>query len=713
MPAFAADKPGTLPDKIVVNKNFVELLNGTEAVPVVVTINTLRRASARDLLEPASRAAVKAGIAADLDAAVAGLVPGRNVLKLTTSPRFATRLTPAEIKALAASPTVASIEYDIQVEKHLDQAIPIVQANTVHSAGGNGRGLSVAIIDDGAQRSHPFLGNRHIAAAEACFIAGSSACPNGTGSQIGAGASEAAPGQSHGTHVAGITVGRRSGAAGPRTGVAFASRYIPINVFGPFGSTGFSNLDRAFEHVEDLVLEGNNRYKIAAVNMSIGGNRFRTECDSALPNTKAVLERLRALGIPVAISAGNNSWDDDMGAPGCISTAVSVASVGKTSARASYSNINRTTDLFSVGGEFGDCVVSSVQTNAFDAFCGTSMSSPMVAGQFAVLKQLFPNATPAQMLAALQRTGQAITTPVHTKPLTKLERARQFLLNPTPPTNDAFAKAVNLPLNGYLAGNNTYATRQTGERRHVTATDGQTIWYKIRVPTGGSVTIDTLGSDFDTVLAVYSETSLAALSTPVAANNDVGGAQKASTVSFNADRNRLYYVAVGGAAPGEEGHVVISTAVQPLPPTNDAFASSRAVSSPPVGGAVALRSSNLLATTEAGEPIQGFESATVWYRFRTSAAGRWIVETAQSDFDTTLAVYDGTTLQNLNLVLYNDDRSATDRTSRVVFTGVANKVYFVQVGGYNNAQGNIRLRIAAPRPAPGAAVEEVSLIEMK
>ncbi|MBH0237861.1 S8 family serine peptidase [Methylobrevis albus] len=686
--AASADETG---GKIVVTKEFAKLLDGTAPIPVVVTV-ALASADAvtAQLDDAATRGAAKAAIAATLDAAVAGLVPGKAVLKLTTSPRFATKLTTAEIKALATDPRVVAINYDVPVFKDLTQSIPQIQANTLQSAGGTGSGRTVAIIDDGAQRSHPFLGNRHIAAAEACFIAGTTGCPNGTGEQIGAGAAEAKPGQSHGTHVAGIAIGRNTLAGNPRLGVARAARYIPINVFGPFSGTAFSNLDRAFEHVEDLVLTNNNTHRIASVNMSIGGGGSSGQCDDNFPNTKAILTRLRNRDVPVMISAGNGGGNDFMGAPGCISTAISVSSVSKTSVPSTFTDINETTDLFAPGGEFGDCIVSSVQTNSYAAFCGTSMASPHVAGAFAALKQLFPAAKAPQILAALQQTGQLIQDTIHKKPLIKLERARLFLLNPVPPSNDAFARALTLPINASLSTNNAFATRQTGERRHVVSTDDKTLWYKFRA-TGGLVTIDTLGSDFDTVLAVYDETTLETLSTPVASNNNVSATQLASRVSFNTVANRLYYVAVGSLRASTYGHVVISTVGTVPPPPNDNFAAARTLTIP-AAGILSLTGSNRGSSAESGEP---YSTATVWFRFRAAAAGTWQIDTNGSNYDTKLGVYRGTAVNALTAIAQDDD-GGDGVNSLVRFNAVANTLYYVQVGGFNGSTGNFTLRIANP-----------------
>lgn len=63
--------------------------------------------------------------------------------------------------------------------------------------------------------------------------------------------------------------------------------------------------------------------------------------------------------------------------------------------------------------------------------------------------------------------------------------------------------------------------------------------------------MDTQGSDFDTLLAVYSGDAVNSLSA-VASNNDDGGAQ--STVSFTATAGNTYRIAVDGSN-AESGNI--------------------------------------------------------------------------------------------------------------------------------------------------------------
>jgi hypothetical protein len=108
-------------------------------------------------------------------------------------------------------------------------------------------------------------------------------------------------------------------------------------------------------------------------------------------------------------------------------------------------------------------------------------------------------------------------------------------------------------------GTNVRATRQSGEPRHAGSNGGKSVWWTWTAPASGSVTVDTIGSGFDTLLAVYTGTSVSALST-VASNNNASGAGRASKVTFTATAGRAYQIAVDGYK-GASGSVVLHLAM--------------------------------------------------------------------------------------------------------------------------------------------------------
>ncbi|KPQ06338.1 MAG: subtilase family serine protease [Rhodobacteraceae bacterium HLUCCA12] len=123
------------------------------------------------------------------------------------------------------------------------------------------------------------------------------------------------------------------------------------------------------------------------------------------------------------------------------------------------------------------------------------------------------------------------------------------------PVNDDFADRSPMSGPGRYTGSNVGATNETGEPTHAGRTSADnSVWWRYTPSSSGEVTIDTDGSDFDTVLAVYTGSAVNALS-EVASNDDAIGLQ--SRVVFNATAGTSYAIAVAGYG-GADGDIVLN-----------------------------------------------------------------------------------------------------------------------------------------------------------
>lgn len=312
---------------------------------------------------------------------------------------------------LRANPAVVAIRPDTRERALLLESSEIVQALELHGRGITGTGWAVAVVDTGAESSHYFLGGRVV--AEACFSATGS-CPNGQSEMVGSGAGEPcafAPATClHGTHVAGIAVG--SGTRG--FGVARGADLISLQVFSrftgddcdegeedPCARTYLSDTLKALEHVYSL----RHDHRIAAVNLSIGGDTYSSEaaCDAADPRAE-IIELLRAAGIATVAAAGNDALSGSLSSPGCVSAAVSVTATSDADTLASFANIADFLDLAAPGV----AIQSSMPGDEFATLSGTSQAAPHVAGAFALLNQAMGEADPGAALEALRLSGVEI-----------------------------------------------------------------------------------------------------------------------------------------------------------------------------------------------------------------------------------------------------------------------------------------------------------------
>src|ERR1017187_1063088 len=88
------------------------------------------------------------------------------------------------------------------------------------------------------------------------------------------------------------------------------------------------------------------------------------------------------------------------------------------------------------------------------------------------------------------------------------------------PANDMFANRIVITGTSIVVtGSSVGATRETGEPYHAGNTGGASVWWSWTAPSVGTVTISTAGSSFDTVLGVYTGSSVSALM-EVASNDD-------------------------------------------------------------------------------------------------------------------------------------------------------------------------------------------------
>lgn len=262
-----------------------------------------------------------------------------------------------------------------------------------------------------------------------------------------------------------------------------------------------------------------------------------------------------------------------------------------------------------------------------------------------------------------------------------------------PPANDQFAAATELVgQSDVAAGTNAEATKETGEPAHAGNLGGASIWYRWTAPAGGRVVVSTCGSGFDTLLGVYTGTAVGSL-TQVAANNDgCGQGQLQSRLSFQATTATTYHIAVDGS----NGATGVVDLMLDVPPANDDFAAGRTLS----GEVGSVDGTNIGATNEPGEPVFGRRS--VWFNWTAPSSGRVMFETCASDFDTMLAAYTGSAVDQLTGITGNDDYDEDcGYGSRIDFVASAGTVYRIALSGYDREEaGNYVLSWVLGAPAP-------------
>jgi len=265
---------------------------------------------------------------------------------------------------------------------NLLESIPPIGADVSSAAGHTGAGWTVAILDAGVDRDHPFLANNVV--AEACYSTtasnASSVCPGGVSQSTAPGSGRDCPapifGCDHGTHTAGIAAG-----TGPAfSGVARDAGLISIQVFSRFSGADCTDFGLpspcvlSFTSDQMLalerVLELRQRFDIAAVNMSLGGDAFSSHCDNDV--LKLAIDNLRAAHIATIVARGNDGFVGMVSAPACISSAIALGSTTKGDRVSRFSNHAAIVDLMAPGSR----IRSAVPGARFAVFDGTSEATP-------------------------------------------------------------------------------------------------------------------------------------------------------------------------------------------------------------------------------------------------------------------------------------------------------------------------------------------------
>lgn len=248
---------------------------------------------------------------------------------------------------------------------------------------------------------------------------------------------------------------------------------------------------------------------------------------------------------------------------------------------------------------------------------------------------------------------------------------------------------------------NPTATRQKYEPLHAGIMGSNSLWWTWTAPANGSLVVSTMGSSFDTVLAVYTGISwpwyvFGGLSI-VAANDDAPNIAPASRVKLNVTQSTSVFIAVDGAN-GASGEIHFQLDFQPefAGGSNDFFAQRTLLTGP----TNVLLADTLAATREAGEPNHAGDAGgrSLWWEWRPPGPGYATVSTEGSDFDTLLAVYQqqdfsSLSFESLGEVAANDDDPRGGRTSWLNFPCEDWRSYFIALDGYGNAGGQARLSI--------------------
>ncbi len=235
---------------------------------------------------------------------------------------------------------------------------------------GRADGQLVAVVDSGVDDTHPELAGRVVDRFDATTGAASAVDLDGHGTMV---ASVAAASTDNGLGIAGSGWGAH----------LLAAKVEDVN--GDIYASAVASAVRwSTEQGADVI------------NISLGG-------PVGDPLLRAAVEDAHAAGVLVVASAGNDGTTS-LNYPAAYPTVLAVGSTTRDgAARSHFSQYGAWVDVAAPGEE----LVAAYPGGGYVLADGTSFSSPLVAGAAAVLRAGRPDATPAQVAAALTTTARA------------------------------------------------------------------------------------------------------------------------------------------------------------------------------------------------------------------------------------------------------------------------------------------------------------------
>jgi subtilisin family serine protease len=396
---------------------------------------------------PAAKVRWHYGIVLD---AVAVDLPSSQVSRLTQLPGVARVYPSVRYHSLGrAAPT-------------LNQTPGLIGATTIWgpSLATAGQGMKIGIVDDGVNQTHPFLsgngfsippgfpkGNTSFTTNKVIVArAFAPASPQYANANLPYDPTES----EHATHVAGIAAGDHGTIAAGGLSVsgiapkAYLGNYKVLTIPTVSGVGLDGNSPEIAKGIEAAVADG-----MDVINLSLGEPEIEQSKDIVV---KAIDGAAQA-GVVPAIAAGND-FDafgrGSVGSPGTAPLAITAAAVTKSKVIAGFSSGGPTPISLQMKPDVsapGVSVLSSVPSRdgLWASWSGTSMASPHVAGAAALLKQIHPSWTVAQVKSALVLTGTPVfTSASQTSETTSLREGGGFINLPRASDPLIFASPTTL-----------------------------------------------------------------------------------------------------------------------------------------------------------------------------------------------------------------------------------------------------------------------------
>ena len=284
----------------------------------------------------------------------------------------------------------------------------------LHSKGIKGRNITLAVIDTGVYGNHIDLKDSLVESIDVVNNKKGFYDDNG-----------------HGTHIAGIILGRGILRTGMYRGIAPESKLVSVKVLDKNGKGKIVDVIAGL----NWILKYKDQYHIRIVNMSVGATNLNNKDERVLIEK---VEKLWNEGIVVIVAAGNNGPEkNSISVPGNSKKIITVGAyddnkpvyIDRTQSVVNYSGRGPTKECI-VKPEIlapGYRIMSCSNNGKYEVRSGTSMSTPIVAGMCALLMSKYPEMTPNDVKKTIYETAIDLGLPRNKQGWGKLN-LQKFLL---------------------------------------------------------------------------------------------------------------------------------------------------------------------------------------------------------------------------------------------------------------------------------------------
>lgn len=311
---------------------------------------------------------------------------------------------------------VAGLPFKVDAEYTYSWAPAAVNAGSAHARGWTGAGQTVAIFDTGLASRHSEFSGRIVTGYDA--IRGRVGVPSTD------------PGI-HGTFVAGIVGAARNGRG--MEGIAYDAKLMAIRIANSDGSITLSDakLARGINYATPRSKTFNNSWNSASTIADLSKSSFSGWYANSLNAWRNAVNN----NVIVVWAAGNEgksqpgvfgalpSWYSELSRGWVVTVATD-----KTGAIASYSNRCGSAASWCLAAP-GTSIISTYGSSGYGIGSGTSFAAPVVSGGAALLKQMWPSLTNADIRSILfttaNKSGIYANAAIYGQGLLDLDKATQ------------------------------------------------------------------------------------------------------------------------------------------------------------------------------------------------------------------------------------------------------------------------------------------------